>query len=111
MVSFALAGALLYFSLRGVDWARVWRIIATARWEYLAGAALFVCVSSFLRSLRWRILLNAEANLSVWTVFRATMAGYLGNNFLPARAGEVIRSLLIARRSSPEHDLRAYDRV
>ena len=99
MVSFALAGALLYFSLRGVDWGSVWRIIATARWEYLAGSALFVCVSSFLRSLRWRILLNAEANLSVWTVFRATMAGYLGNNFLPARAGELIRSLLIVRRS------------
>ncbi len=50
--------------------------------------------------MRWRILLNAEADLSVWTVFRATMAGYLGNNFLPARAGEVIRSLLISRRSS-----------
>jgi len=27
------------------------------------------------------------------------MAGYLGNNFLPARAGEVIRSLLISRQS------------
>ena len=53
-----------------------------------------------LRALRWRILLNAEANLGVWTVFRATMAGYLGNNFLPARAGEVIRSLLISRRSN-----------
>ncbi len=100
MAAFALAAALLYFSLRGVDWASVWRIIATARWEYLAGTALFVGASSCLRSLRWRILLNAEANLSVWTVFRATMAGYLGNNFLPARAGEVIRSLLIARRSS-----------
>ncbi len=98
-VAFALAALLLYFSLRGVEWARVWRIVAAARPQYLALAALLICVSSAFRGLRWRILLNAEADLGVWTVYRALMAGYLGNNFLPARAGELIRSLLIARRS------------
>ncbi len=82
-----------------MDWGRVWTAIATARWQFVVASALIVCVSSTLRALRWRVLLNAEADLSVWTVFRATMAGYLGNNFLPARAGEVIRSLLISRRS------------
>ena len=53
----------------------------------------------FLRSLRWRILLNAEGSFGVGTVFWANMAGYLGNNFLPARAGEVIRSVLIGSRT------------
>lgn len=80
-------------------WGRVWATIAGARWQLVAASALIVCGSSTLRALRWRVLLNAEADLGVWTVFRATMAGYLGNNFLPARAGEVIRSLLISRRS------------
>jgi glycosyltransferase 2 family protein len=100
LVSIALAAALLYYSLRGVEWARMWTIILGARWEYFLASGLIVCVSSVLRALRWRILLNAEANLGVWTVFRANMAGYLGNNFLPARAGEVIRTLLISRRSN-----------
>jgi hypothetical protein len=36
----------------------------------------------------------------VGTVFWANMAGYLGNNFLPARAGELIRTFLISNRSS-----------
>src|SRR5207302_2473900 len=45
------------------------------------------------------ILLNAEARLRVGTVFWANSAGYLGNNFLPARAGELIRSLVISSRS------------
>jgi len=36
----------------------------------------------------------------VSAVFRANMAGYLGNNVLPARAGEVIRSLIISSQSS-----------
>jgi len=36
----------------------------------------------------------------VGTVFWANSAGYLGNSFLPARAGEVIRSVLISNRST-----------
>jgi uncharacterized membrane protein YbhN (UPF0104 family) len=56
--------------------------------------------SSFLRALRWRVLLNARAHFDVMTVFWATMAGYLGNNFLPARAGEVIRSFIISSHST-----------
>jgi len=77
----------------------VWRTIAAAKGHYLAVAVAFMVLSFFLRSLRWRILLNAEARLSVATVFWANSAGYLGNSFLPARAGELIRTLLISRRS------------
>jgi len=95
-----LAAVLLYFALRGVDWGRVWQTIAGAQWRYLAAAALCSCFSYFLRSLRWRILLNAEERLSVGAVFCATMAGYLGNSFLPARAGELVRTLFVSSRSS-----------
>jgi hypothetical protein len=99
-VSILLAGVLLYFSLRGVEWTTVWRTIAGAHWSWLAAACLMTCGSYFLRSIRWRILLNAESSLNVGTVFWANMAGYLGNNFLPARAGEVVRSVLVSNRSS-----------
>ena len=97
-----LAAVLLYKALHGVDWMRVWRTVLAARWEYLAGASLVSVSSYVLRALRWRILLNAGASapLRVSTVFRANMAGYLGNNVLPARAGEVIRSLIISSQSS-----------
>ena len=96
----ALAAVLLYFSLRGVDWKRVWQIISGAHWALLAAGCAIMSFSTFLRSLRWRVLLNAEGSLGVGTVFCATVAGYLGNNFLPARAGELVRTVLISRRSS-----------
>jgi uncharacterized protein (TIRG00374 family) len=100
VASFLVSGVLLYYSLRGVDWARVWRTVAGARWQYLAAGAAITSGSYFLRSLRWRILLNAEGHFRVGTVFWANMAGYLGNNFLPARAGELLRSVLISSRSA-----------
>jgi uncharacterized protein (TIRG00374 family) len=95
-----LAAFLLYWSLRGVDWRSVWATIVGARWWWIAVAGGFTCFSFFLRSLRWRILLNAEERLPVGIVFRATMAGYLGNAFLPARAGELIRTLVISGNST-----------
>jgi len=100
ILAIPLAAFLLYWSLRGVDWKTVWSTIAGANWKLLAAACLFTCFSFFVRSLRWRILLNAEDNLSVGAVFCATMAGYLGNAFLPARAGELVRTLIVSGRSS-----------
>jgi uncharacterized protein (TIRG00374 family) len=50
------------------------------------------------RGLRWRVLLSAEKTLPLPTVFWATMTGYLGNAYLPARAGEVVRSVLIGQK-------------
>ena len=96
----ALAVLLLYFASRGVDWGRVWLTIAQARWEWLLAVVASTSTSSFLRSLRWRVLLNARAQFDVPTVFWATMAGYLGNNFLPARAGELVRTFIISSRSA-----------
>jgi uncharacterized membrane protein YbhN (UPF0104 family) len=95
-----LAGFLLYWSLRGVDWKTVWSTIAGAHWSFLVAAMLFTCLSFFMRSFRWRILLNAEENLPIGQVFCATMAGYMGNAFLPARAGELVRTMVVSGRSS-----------
>src|ERR1017187_4673534 len=100
LLSSALAAGLLYYSLRGVEWARVWTTIIHARGQFLAVAGLTLCCSFFLRSYRWRILLNTDADFDVLTVFIATMAGYLGNAFLPARAGEFVRSYIISKSSS-----------
>jgi uncharacterized protein (TIRG00374 family) len=96
-----LAAVLLYFAIRGVDWSGVWRTLSGARRDYIAAAAAIVCGSFFLRGLRWRILLKAgDARCGIGMVFWANMAGYLGNNFLPARAGELVRSFLVSRHSS-----------
>jgi uncharacterized protein (TIRG00374 family) len=100
IIAVPLAVFLLWWSLRGVDWKIVWNTIRGARWQFLAATVLFTSFSFFLRSLRWRILLNAEAKLPVGEVFCATMAGYMGNAFLPARAGELVRTLVVSGRSS-----------
>lgn len=52
-----------------------------------------------LRAIRWHILLTKNKRMRVADTFWATTVGYLGNSFLPARAGEVIRTVLLARKA------------
>jgi uncharacterized protein (TIRG00374 family) len=98
-VALVLAGVLLVLAFRGVSWSDLLGRLSQGRLDLLALAALTFTTSYFLRGLRWRILLGAERPAPPVTVFLAVAAGYLGNSFLPARAGELIRSALIARRT------------
>jgi len=99
IVSLALAGVLLYYSLRGVDWLTVWEVIKGANPLGIAAALAIMSSALFLRSWRWRVLLSTEQAIPFADVFWATAAGYLGNNFLPARAGEFVRTVMISRRT------------
>lgn len=55
----------------------------------------------WLRGLRWRHLTNAIRPLPRLSLCRATAIGFLANNVLPLRIGELIRSYVLAR----EHQL------
>ena len=95
-VAVVLAAVLLFLSLRGIEWRRVGSLIAHAHPGWMALALALTTATLFLRACRWRVLLTAEANVSVPDIFWATSAGYFGNNFLPARGGELVRTYMIA---------------
>ena len=95
-VGVVLAAVLLYYSLRGIEWRDVGRIVAGASVALLALSAAMTLLTTFLRAWRWRVLLNAEANVGMASAFWATTAGLFGNNFLPARAGELVRTYMIS---------------
>lgn len=94
-IALILAGVFLYFSLRGIDWRQVWSTLASTRLGYIGVMLTFAAGSLFLRAFRWRVLLQAGGPVRIPTAFWATCAGYFGNNFLPARAGEVVRTMMV----------------
>lgn len=99
LVALALAGVLLYYSLRGVDWQRVVELLRESQLRWIAAAIALMSGALVLRSQRWRMLLTAETDLSPLYAFWATAVGYLGNSFLPARAGEILRTVVVSRHS------------
>lgn len=83
-----LAFALVF---RSIDPAVTGRILSEAVPGWLALVAVFIVVDVLVRAVRWRRLLVPIRDVP----FRATLAylliGYLANNVLPARLGELVR--------------------
>lgn len=99
LIAILLAAVLLYFALRGIEWRQVWSILIRANVAFVALWLFLVTIAMVLRALRWRVLLRSRAPVGFGTAFWATAAGYLGNSFLPARAGELVRTVMVSGRS------------
>ena len=82
-----------------MDWKAFLATLRQGRYYLLPLVFLFSSVNYFIRAMRWRVLLTAERPIRPLTVFWANMAGYLGNSFLPARAGELVRSLALGHKA------------
>jgi glycosyltransferase 2 family protein len=90
-----ISGACLYFAARKIELQKLQddlRSLAPA-FALLAALVSFTAIAG--RALRWHFVLRREREFPYSTSFWATFIGYLANNILPARAGEVIRSVVL----------------
>ena len=89
---------LLWFFFRNADLGQVWAEIRRARAMLLVAAVLVTGVTYVLRAFRWQYVLAPLGPTHFANAFRATVIGFAATFLLPARAGEVIRPLLLARQ-------------
>ena len=88
----------LYFALRGLKLGDFWEAVKTANyWWILPGIAVYF-VGVWVRAWRWHYLLGPIKKIPTRTMFPVTCIGYMGNNIYPARAGEVLRAVILKRR-------------
>lgn len=90
---------LLLWALRGVSLADVLLHVRAARPGPLAVAVLLATLTFPIRWIRWRLLLGdaARSPHSAGVLWHAVAVGFMANNLLPLRAGELIRSYTAAR--------------
>jgi uncharacterized protein (TIRG00374 family) len=93
-----LTFGLLAFFFRNADMAGVWAETRRARPDFLGLAVLLTAITYVLRAMRWQYLLAPIGHARFGTAFRATVIGFAASFLLPARAGEVIRPYLLARK-------------
>ena len=90
-------GLLAYF-LRDADMQEVWAETRRADPVALLLALIATGLTYVLRALRWQYLLAPIGGARFSTALRTTVIGFAASSLLPARAGEVIRPYLLARR-------------
>jgi uncharacterized protein (TIRG00374 family) len=59
---------------------------------------LFYPSSIYLRSVRWRILIEQKVEVPISLLMRAMVLGFFANYILPAKMGEVIRAELVKNK-------------
>jgi glycosyltransferase 2 family protein len=94
----ALAVGLIAWFLRNADLAGVWREFLRGDWWLLLVALVFQVVTWVCRAIRWRYLLRPLGNVRFRSAFECTLIGFAAITLLPARAGEVVRPYLLAKR-------------
>lgn len=95
----AIGIALLVWALRGVHLDEVVRHLGSARLLPLLGAVVLATLTYPMRLLRWRLLLRDGDGgpLPPTPLWHAVAIGFMANNILPFRAGELVRVLAASR--------------
>jgi len=93
LISIALVAAILYF----VDFQTMWNAIRNANYSILASSIALSFLWMFVRAKVWQTLLRDKPKY-IDVLFSAS-EGYLLNNFLPFRLGELGRAFLLSRKS------------
>ena len=99
LVGLALAVLLLVWALRGVHFSEVIGHLRNARLAPLLAAVVIATLTYPLRLVRWRLLLRAADGgpLPAAPLWHAVAIGFMANNLLPFRAGELVRLLAVSR--------------
>ncbi|HNX45294.1 MAG: lysylphosphatidylglycerol synthase transmembrane domain-containing protein [Anaerolineaceae bacterium] len=85
----------LWLAFRKVDFSLVWQYLGQANWAWVLLGLVFYFFGVALRAFRWQVLLNPLKRLPWQRLLPVVAIGYMGNNVYPARAGELLRSVLL----------------
>jgi glycosyltransferase 2 family protein len=98
LLGLALGALGVYGAWQGVDLAALQTVMTTADVRFIALAVPFFVCSYTLRALRWRQLFPAAVRASgLRHALGILLVGFLANNVMPARGGEVLRVMLMKR--------------
>jgi len=81
------------------EWAAVANAFRDVNYLYIIPLAILSAYSIFIRAQRWQLLLRPIGEVALLPLVSATSIGFLCNMILPLRVGEIVRPVLLARRS------------
>ncbi len=90
----------LALAFKNEDFGKVGKALGEANyWWLIPGLAMYF-VGVALRAVRWHYLLNPMQKIPVGRLFPVVVIGYMANNVLPVRMGEVVRAYVLGRREN-----------
>ncbi len=96
----AITGICLWLALRDVPLREVGHVLSETDWPVLLVLGVPAQIAGiYVRARRWRHLTDVIQPMSVFPLFRATGIGFMANNLLPGRVGELVRAWVLSRET------------
>jgi uncharacterized membrane protein YbhN (UPF0104 family) len=89
-----------YFAVRGVEWAAVWEAFARVQFLMLLPGIGCLALMFVVRAYRWRRFVEPLQPVPFAPFLSATLIGFMANDILPLRAGELVRVYALSHLAS-----------
>ncbi|MFN2197235.1 MAG: lysylphosphatidylglycerol synthase transmembrane domain-containing protein [Anaerolineales bacterium] len=96
----AISVIFMYIALRGLHLKDVWQVMKAANYWWIIPGILVYFMAVWARAWRWHYLVRPIKSVPTKTMFPIVCIGYMGNNIYPARAGEILRAVILRQKEA-----------
>jgi len=90
----------LYLAFRKVDYTELWQALKGANYWFIIPNVILTIFSMWMRAFRWKYMVNPIKKVGLGRLFSSVMIGFMANNVLPARLGEIIRAYSLGTKEN-----------
>jgi uncharacterized protein (TIRG00374 family) len=91
---------LAVFFVLFVDFDTIGGVLSDANYVYVLPSLVFYFVAVWFRAVRWKFLLRPLIGKPSKSIYSVVVVGYMANNLIPVRIGEIVRSYYLSLRES-----------
>ncbi len=93
-----LSLVLVVYVFYQTDPSKIWDALRQAQYVYLIPALALYFIGVGVRAIRWHFLLRDIKPIPTASLFRTVVIGYMANDILPARMGELVRAFVLGHQ-------------
>ena len=97
LVGILISVVFLIYAFRGQDYGAIVDALRGVNYWLLVPALILYVLGVIARAFRWSVLLRPVRRIHTWKLLPITAIGFMANNVLPLRTGEVVRSFVLSR--------------
>jgi glycosyltransferase 2 family protein len=90
----------LVIVFKNVDFQTLWVALQAADYRYVIPALAMTFTGYLVRTKRWQVILAPTKLVPFYDAFQVLIVGFMANNLLPARIGELVRAYILARKEN-----------
>jgi uncharacterized protein (TIRG00374 family) len=92
LIGILISLVFLVLAFYKANFKEVWKALQQANYIYIIPNIFLLLLAMWLRAYRWKFMVKPIKEVNTKSLFSSTMIGFMANNLLPARLGELVRA-------------------